>query len=109
MLNTIFSTDEKSLRPLCGRAVCVILNDETRYTGILTSCSPSSLTLNSERTHRPVKRKRKAKIQADDIPATQEHPTSNAYWGTLSLEPPNLQNSPIRVIPLAPVKAVIAL
>lgn len=109
MLNSIFSADEKSLSPLYGRAVCVILNDETRYSGILTSCSPSSLTLNGERTLRPVKRKREIRIQSEESHASEEHPASTGYWGTLSLEPPIPHNPARTVIPLAPVKAVVLL
>lgn len=110
MLQSNFAADEKILRPLYGRPICVILEDETRYTGILTSCSSSSLTLNGERTLRPAKRKRKARIQAEEIAVQEEAPTSEAYWGTLSLEPPMPPlNSARKVIPLAPVKKVIVL
>jgi hypothetical protein len=64
MLDSIFTTDEMSLRPLCGRTVYIIMNDESRYTGILASCGQSSITLNGEgeRSLRPVKRTRKVKI-----------------------------------------------
>ena len=110
MLHSNLAADEKTLRPLYGRPVCVVLEDDTRYTGILTSCSSSSLTLNGERTLRPVKRKRKARIQAKETTVQEETPNSEAYWGTLSIEPPM---PPIhfarKVIPLAPVKNVIVL
>lgn len=108
MLNSIFSADEKSLQPLFGRAVCVILDDETHFTGVLTSCSSSSLTLNGERSFRPVKRKRQAKVKSDDNIVEQGQSPSTAYWGKLSMEP--IERNTIKtVIPLAPVKAVMLL
>ncbi len=110
MLDSEFDVNEQSLRPLCGRAVCVIMNDETRYTGILTSCSPSSIVLNGERTLRPAKRARKAKVQAgkNATPEQQQNVTS-AYWGMLSLEPSVQINNAKAVIPLSPIKTVILL
>ncbi|TFE19521.1 hypothetical protein [Cohnella luojiensis] len=106
------SFDENSLRPLYGRAVCVIMDDETRYTGILTSCGPSSLVLNGERTRRPVKRSRKSKIKAEVSTTQQEEQTasaSSAYWGTLSLGPSMEVSTVKAVLPLAPVKAVFVI
>jgi small nuclear ribonucleoprotein (snRNP)-like protein len=107
MLNTVFNADEQTLRPLCGRAVCVILNDDTRYTGILTSCGPSSIVLNGERTNRPVYRTRKAKIQAEENKtSTQKKASLSSYWGTLSLSPP-IECSTIKaIIPMVPIRAV---
>jgi hypothetical protein len=64
MLDSKFTTDEMSLRPLCGRTVYIIMNDETRYMGILASCGQSSITLNGEgeRSLRPAKRTRKVNL-----------------------------------------------
>jgi hypothetical protein len=88
------------------------MNDETRYAGILTSCGPSSITLNGEgeRSRRPVKRTRKVKIQAgENIDKPEKQTSSSANWGTVNFDPP-LELSNIRtVIPLAPIKAVILL
>jgi small nuclear ribonucleoprotein (snRNP)-like protein len=112
MLDTIFSANEQSLRPLCGRTVYVIMNDETRYTGILTSCGQSSITLNGkrERSRRPVKRTRKAKIQAgENIDKPEKQTSTSAYWGNLSFDPPIELSNKRTVIPLAPIKAVILL
>jgi hypothetical protein len=110
MFDSMFEADEQSLLPLRGRAVCVIMNDETRYTGILTSCGPTSIVLNGERTQRPVKRTRNLKIQTGEkmIAGDQQNATS-AYWGTLSLGPSMELNTAKAVIPLSPIRAVILL
>ncbi|WP_239618611.1 hypothetical protein [Cohnella mopanensis] len=108
MMDSSFSFDEDSLQPLCGRAVCVILNDGTRHTGILTSCSPSTIVLNGERTVRPVKRTRKSKAQVDiSTIQSEEQSESTAYWGVLSAGPLMEVSSVKSVIPLAPVREVI--
>lgn len=107
MLDPELYTDEQTLRPLYGRAVCVILNDDTRYTGILTSCGPSSIVLNGERTNRPVNRMRKVKIQAEEDNASlKQQPSSTSYWGALSLGPPIECSTVKAVIPLAPIRSV---
>lgn len=111
-MDFVYSFDENSLRPLYGRAVCVIMDDETRHTGILTSCGPSSIVLNGERTHRPVKRSRKSKIKAEVSTTKQEEPSapaSTAYWGALSFGPALEVSTVKAVLPLAPVKAVFVL
>jgi hypothetical protein len=107
MLNSYYSVNEKSLRPLYGQAVCITMNDNTRYTGILTSCGASSLTLNGERTHRPANRKRQATIKGDENLAEQRLQTSSAYWGTLSLEPLFERRTVKAVIPLKPIQAIM--
>ncbi|MCD9023878.1 hypothetical protein [Cohnella silvisoli] len=110
MFDSLFEANEESLLPLCGRAVCVIMNDDTRYTGILTSCSPTSIVLNGERTQRPVKRGRKAKIQTEEnIHQEEQQNSTSAYWGTLSFGPSMELNTAKAVIPLSPIRAVIAL
>lgn len=109
-MDSMFPIDEESLRPLFGRAVCVIMNDETRHTGILTACGPSSIVLNGERTGRPVKRDRKSKLKADiSMMQQEEQLPSSAYWGALSLGPAMEVSTVKAVIPLAPVKAVIVI
>ena len=102
-----YSYDKNSLKPLLGRAVCVIMNDHTRYTGILTSCSSSSIILNGERTERPVSRKRKFKTQAEvsTVNSKQQYPSS-AYWGELSLSPAMEVSTVKSVIPLSPIKDI---
>lgn len=106
-MEPLFPVNEKSLRPLFGQAVCVVLNDDTQYTGILTSCGPSSIVLNGERSMRPVERKRKSKVKADVSTVKQEEqPESSAYWGKLSLGPAMEVSTVKAVIPLSPVKAV---
>jgi hypothetical protein len=110
MFDSMFKADEQSLLPLRGRAVCVVMNDETRYTGILTSCGPTSIVLNGERSQRPAKRTRKAKIQTEEkmIVGDQQN-VSSAYWGTLSIGPSMELNTAKAVIPLSPIRAVIVL
>ncbi|RED57259.1 hypothetical protein [Cohnella lupini] len=118
MPNSVFYFNEDSLRPLFGRAVCVVLNDETRHTGILTSCGPSSIVLNgdrleraeiAERSLRPVKRSRKSKLHADVSAIKLEEQTPTAYWGTLSIGPAIDVCKDKAVIPLSPVRAVFPL
>jgi hypothetical protein len=108
MFDSMFSADEESLRPLYGRAVCVIMNDETRYTGILTSCGPTSIVLNGERSGRPVNRSRKAKVQSEEktLIGDQQNTTS-AYWGTLNFGPSMELNTAKSVIPISPIRGVI--
>ncbi|QJD84267.1 hypothetical protein [Cohnella herbarum] len=107
--------DESALQPLIGRAVFVILVDGTRHTGILTSCSPTALVLNGERTARPVNRKRKSKskLQAEVSTLNEDEqpafPASSAYWGNLGISPA-IEISPIKaVIPLYPIREIIPL
>jgi hypothetical protein len=111
MLDFYYPVDEKALLPLCGRAVCVIMSDETRHTGILTSCGANTLTLNGERTFRPVKRKhkRKTKMKVSENLTDQRQPASTAYWGNLSLGPLIEKSTVKAVIPLAPIKAIMVL
>ncbi len=120
MLDPVFAINENSLRPLFGKAVCVILNDETRHTGILTSCDPSSIILNGdrkeraeikERSQRPVERSRKSKLQADvsTIKQDDQVPPGSAFWGTLSISPAMDVSKTKAVIPLAPIRAVLPL
>ncbi|MFC4597146.1 hypothetical protein [Cohnella hongkongensis] len=108
MLEDDDSVDEYSLRPLFGRAVCVVTYDGARHTGVLTSCGASTLVLNGERTNRPVTRRRKSKPQAEISASEQEGPgySEPAYWGRLELEPPMAVSSAKSVISLARVKAV---
>ncbi|MFC5469984.1 hypothetical protein ACFPPD_14715 [Cohnella suwonensis] len=102
--------NEKTLLPLFGRPVCVVLEDDTRHTGILTSCGPSSLELNGERSSRPTVRSRKSKIKALEIPEPHEEiPQSHSYWGSMSLGPALPIGTEKTVIPLAPVRTVIPL
>lgn len=107
--------DESSLQPLIGRAVFVILVDGSRHTGILTSCSPTALVLNGERTARPVNRKRKSKsklqaevstLNEDELPASSAVP---AYWGNLGISPAIEVSSVKAVIPLYPIREIIPL
>ncbi|WP_130613611.1 hypothetical protein [Cohnella abietis] len=100
-----YSLHEQSLRPLLGRAVCVIMNDKTRYTGVLAFCESSSIVLNGERSQRPVKRSRKAHIHSDEqVSVEQQHYPTSAYWGILSLGPTLSANSVSvkAVIPISP-------
>jgi hypothetical protein len=107
MFDPVFIADKQSLLPLCGRAVCIILHDDTRYTGILTSCGPSSIVLHGERTNRPVNRTRKVKIQAEEGKISlQDHTSPTAYWGTLCLGPPIEYSTVKAVIPFAQIRAV---
>ncbi|WP_256759703.1 hypothetical protein [Cohnella sp. WQ 127256] len=112
-MDSLFPINEDSLRPLVGRAVYVIMNDDTRHTGVLTSCSSSSIILNGERTARPVNRSRKSKMKVDinslelDQRDRDAQPASSAYWGALSLEPAKDISTVKAVIPLAPIRAVI--
>ncbi|QMV41009.1 hypothetical protein [Cohnella cholangitidis] len=107
MLDSDYSYDEHSLQPLLGRAICVILNDGTRHTGILTSCNSSALVLNGERSGRPVKRNRKSKAQAEvSTVREEEHPPSSAYWGPLSFGPAMEVSKAKTLIALAPVREV---
>ncbi|RKP56085.1 hypothetical protein D7Z26_05385 [Cohnella endophytica] len=112
-MNSEYGIDEGSLRPLFGRPVCVILEDDTRHTGILTSCGPSSIVLNGESAARPGKRARKSKVKGKVAASSFEEQTSPAacssYWGTLDFGPPMEISSVKTVIPLAPVRAVFAL
>lgn len=107
-----FVFDEKSLRPLVGRPVCVVLDDETRHTGILTSCGPASIVLNGERTARPANRTRKTRVKGEASTSSvqdEELAPSTSYWGAMSLGPPLKVNKVKAVIPLAPVRAVLLL
>jgi len=107
-MDSPYSYDEGSLQPLLGRSVCVIMNDHTRYTGILTSYSSSSIVLNGERTERPVARKRKSKAQAEVSNVnSKEYDSSTAYWGELSLSPAMEVSTVKSVIPLHPIIDII--
>ncbi|OXS54003.1 hypothetical protein B1A99_27600 [Cohnella sp. CIP 111063] len=108
MFDDDYSVDEYSLRPLYGRAVCVVTYDDARHTGVLTSCGTSTLVLNGERTARPVKRGRKSKQHVEISASEYEEPIDSepAYWGKMGLEPPMEINSSKSVISLARVKAV---
>ncbi|MFC5403000.1 hypothetical protein [Cohnella soli] len=109
-MESIGNVNELSLQPLFGQPVCVVLEDDTRHTGILTSCGPSSLVLNGERTSRPVARNRKTKIKAQEVTEPYEEiPQPNSYWGTMSLGPVMPVSFEKAVIPLAPIKTVIPL
>jgi hypothetical protein len=105
MFNPVFIADKQSLLPLCSRAVCIILHDDTRYTGILTSCGTSSIVLNGERTNRPVNRTRKVKIQAEEGKTSiHDHTSQTASGGTLSLGPLIEYSTVKAVIPFALIR-----
>lgn len=107
-MDSSYNFDENSIRPLIGRAVCVILEDGTRHTGILTSCGPNALVLNGERTGRPVDRKRKSKLQAEISTLPEEDPPADsAYWGKLGFGPAMDVSMVKAVIPMYPIRDVI--
>ncbi|XID95855.1 hypothetical protein ACF3MZ_15580 [Paenibacillaceae bacterium WGS1546] len=101
MMDDSFRDYEPSLKRMQGYAVCVITDDDSLHTGILTSYGSSSLVLNGERTARPAKRPRRSKAQAEISAAGHgELDPEPLYWGKLSLDPP---------MPLGTEKAVISL
>jgi small nuclear ribonucleoprotein (snRNP)-like protein len=107
MFNFHSPVDEETLQPLRGRAVCIILEDGTEFTGILTSCGPKTLVLNGERTQRPG-RKRKARVTTDNASlADNAMPEASSYWGALGLRPPIERSNVKAVIPLAQIRSVL--
>ncbi|KIL36260.1 hypothetical protein SD71_08840 [Cohnella kolymensis] len=124
MLESIFPPQQEHLRPLRGRAVSVMMNDGARHTGILTSCSKTSIVLNGstvnqksnpafkaasgkKRSRRLIGTKRQADVQSGASEVGEREDAS--FWGGPGMAGGSEPTGSRIVLPLESVEAVLLL